>query len=254
MKKILLFGRLNDVVKEINKELSELFYVQVCDLKSESSREMLAVVNPALVIVSLVGTSEYDKDLLVTLVNKYGDIPVITVGTEREKKTFLPFYRYRQFEHIERPLERGEILEAACRRLNLELNLKGNERALKEKSLKKTVLVVDDDPVTLRGLREMLKEDFNVTVATSGTQAMTSIGKQMPDLILLDYEMPVCDGRQTLDMIRSDSECKNIPVIFLTGISDREHIEAVVKLKPQGYLLKPASRDTLIEAIKKNIG
>ena len=64
---------------------------------------------------------------------------------------------------------------------------------------------------------------------------MTAIGKKRPDLILLDYEMPVCDGRQTLEMIRADEELKDIPVIFLTGVNDREHIESVLSLKPAGY-------------------
>ncbi len=59
-----------------------------------------------------------------------------------------------------------------------------------------------------------------------------------PDLIVLDYEMPVCDGRQALEMIRSEKETADIPVIFLTGRGDRESVRNVMALKPQGYLLK----------------
>ena len=80
---------------------------------------------------------------------------------------------------------------------------------------------------------------------------MTAIGKKRPDLILLDYEMPVCDGRQTLEMIRADADLMDIPVIFLTGVSDRAHIEAVLGLKPAGYLLKPPIREKIVEAIEK---
>ena len=65
--------------------------------------------------------------------------------------------------------------------------------------------------------------------------------------------MPICDGRQTLEMIRADEEMGDIPVIFLTGVSDREHVEAVLRLKPSGYLLKPPVRKTLIEAIEKEL-
>ncbi len=57
-------------------------------------------------------------------------------------------------------------------------------------------------------------------------------------MILLDYEMPVCDGRQVLEMIRSEQDMASIPVIFLTGTVDRERIEKVMALKPAGYLLK----------------
>ena len=80
---------------------------------------------------------------------------------------------------------------------------------------------------------------------------MTAIGKKRPDLILLDYEMPVCDGKQTLEMIRADEDLRDIPVLFLTGVSDRAHIEAVLDLKPAGYMLKPPIREKIVEAIEK---
>lgn len=50
----------------------------------------------------------------------------------------------------------------------------------------------------------MLDQKYSVAVAVSGAQAMASIGKKKPDLILLDYEMPVCDGRMTMEMIRKE--------------------------------------------------
>ena len=54
-------------------------------------------------------------------------------------------------------------------------------------------------------------------------------------------------------MIRADEDLTQIPVIFLTGVNDREHIEAVLKLKPAGYLLKPAVAEKLIAAIEKAV-
>lgn len=100
-------------------------------------------------------------------------------------------------------------------------------------------------------MKAMLEADYEVAVAISGAQAMTSIGKKRPDLILLDYEMPVCDGRMTLEMIRADEELGSIPVIFLTAVNDRENIEAVLGLKPAGYMLKPPVKDKLLAEIAK---
>ncbi|MBQ9505247.1 MAG: response regulator, partial [Lachnospiraceae bacterium] len=151
-----------------------------------------------------------------------------------------------QFENIIRPCEHSTVYEAICRRLKLDPKDPG-----RSEDAKRRVLVVDDNAVTLRSIKALLDSDYEVSVATSGMKAMTSIGKARPDVILLDYEMPVCDGRQTLEMIRADEELKDIPVIFLTGVSDREHIEAVLGLKPSGYLLKPPVKSTLLEAIKK---
>ncbi len=59
-----------------------------------------------------------------------------------------------------------------------------------------------------------------------------------PDLVLLDYEMPICDGSQVLEMIRAEEDFSNIPVIFLTSRVDKESIKKVLALKPAGYLSK----------------
>ena len=120
-----------------------------------------------------------------------------------------------------------------------------------ENTGKKRILVVDDNGTTLRTMKAMLEEHYEVAIAISGAQAMTSIGKQRPDLILLDYEMPVCDGRMTLEMIRADEEMKDIPVVFLTAVNNRDNIEAVLTLKPAGYFLKPPVKDKLIAEIDK---
>ena len=100
-------------------------------------------------------------------------------------------------------------------------------------------------------MKAMLEKHYRVSIAPSGTKAMALIGKKKPDLILLDYEMPVCDGRMTLEMIRQESEFADIPVIFLTGVSDKKHIQAVLQLKPANYLLKPASEEKILGAINQ---
>ena len=119
---------------------------------------------------------------------------------------------------------------------------------------KRRLLIVDDDGTTLRVLKAMLEHEYDVTIVNSGMNAMKAIGKKRPDVILLDYEMPVCDGRQTLEMLRADEESRNIPVVFLTGVNDREHIEAMLSLRPAGYLLKPPDKKKIVEAIKSALG
>ena len=78
---------------------------------------------------------------------------------------------------------------------------------------------------------------------------MTSIGKKRPDLILLDYEMPIVDGKQTLEMLRSDPAFADLPVVFLTGRGDPDVVRKLLALKPMGYLLKYLKP----EEIKKKI-
>ncbi len=82
---------------------------------------------------------------------------------------------------------------------------------------KKNILIVDDDPTFLKTVKGWLSGDFRVNIVNSGMQAITFIAKHTPDLILLDYEMPVTTGPQVLEMIRSESATGTIPVMFLTG-------------------------------------
>ncbi len=114
---------------------------------------------------------------------------------------------------------------------------------------RKSILIVDDDQSYLNLVRDWLKGTYKVSIANSGLQAIKWLGKNKVDLILLDHEMPVTTGPQVLEMLRSDEETKSIPVIFLTGKSDKESVMAVVSLKPEGYFLKTIQRDELIQKL-----
>lgn len=103
---------------------------------------------------------------------------------------------------------------------------------------KKKILVVDDSELRREAMKKLLGIDYEVMPVSSGLAALRSIILNRPDLILLDYEMPVCDGRQVLEMIRSEKDFADIPVFFLTGRSDKESVQKVLALKPAGYLVK----------------
>ncbi len=253
MKKILLIGKLNSVVKETNQFLSRFFHVQLCSENAGVLEGMMKIVNPDLVVISLIGAYDIDTSIFYMLSSQYGQTPVLTIGTKEESSNFFKYYEDGQFENLIRPVEHTTIMQAVCRRLNLDENQVKKEAAeeKKEQSGKKRILVVDDNGTALRTMKAMLEDYYEVALAISGAQAMTSIGKKRPDLILLDYEMPVCDGRMTLEMIRADEEMKDIPVVFLTAINDRANIEAVIKLKPAGYFLKPPIKDKLLAEIEK---
>lgn len=114
---------------------------------------------------------------------------------------------------------------------------------------KKKLLVVDDSDFMLRALRDLLGSDYEVSTAGSGLSAIRDITLHRPDLILLDYEMPVCNGSQVLEMIRSEKEFMDIPVIFLTCRVDRESVQKVISLKPEGYLSKSLPPETIKQKI-----
>ncbi|MCI8275835.1 MAG: response regulator [Lachnospiraceae bacterium] len=110
-------------------------------------------------------------------------------------------------------------------------------RARDKEPLRK-ILVVDDSMTIRMGMRRLLAGRYEVSEVDSGVAAIRAVTLDRPDLILLDYEMPVCDGSHVFEMLRSEKEFEDIPVIFLTSRDDPESVKRVLSLKPEGYLLK----------------
>lgn len=123
------------------------------------------------------------------------------------------------------------------------------KRESQEEEAKPKILVVDDSLTIRESIRRLLGESYEVAVAESGVAAIRTITLNRPDLVLLDYEMPIVDGKQTLEMLRSEKSFEDIPVIFLTGRRDTTTMIQVMPLKPAGYLLK----DSKPADIKKEI-
>lgn len=114
---------------------------------------------------------------------------------------------------------------------------------------KKHILVVDDSGTMLRSIKDWLSDRYKVSIVNSATAAITFLATNHPDLILLDYEMPVCSGPMMLQMIRTEPKTEKIPVIFLTAKGDRESVQSVLQLHPDGYLLKSMTPSKIIAAV-----
>ena len=132
-------------------------------------------------------------------------------------------------------LEKGAVTP-----IGVENAMEEVEEYLKKRDIpqRKKILVVDDSMTIRHGMKQLLCEDYEIAVAASGMSAIRSIALDSPDLVLLDYEMPVCDGKQVLEMIRSEEDFAKIPIIFLTGRTDPATVKKLVSLKPDGYLAK----------------
>lgn len=140
---------------------------------------------------------------------------------------------------VERPFDMKDLVAEIKKLSNLD----------EERKKRKHILLVDDDVTFLKMMQDWLSGTYTVTIARSGMQAITYIANHTPDLILLDYDMPITSGPQVMEMIRSEPNSTDIPIIFLTGKSDRESVMKVMQLKPQGYLLKNMNRTELLKSV-----
>ena len=116
---------------------------------------------------------------------------------------------------------------------------------------KKNILLVDDDVSFLMLLKEWLSDKYHVGLAKSGMQAILWLARNKVDLIFLDYNMPIVSGPLLFEMLKNEDYSKDIPVMFLTGTSDKESIMKVMGQRPAGYMLKDITKEALLSYVDK---
>lgn len=165
------------------------------------------------------------------------DIPIFYMGDEAEAlKKLIPDH---VLQHVfQRPIDIKQVVQ------KIDEYIKNYGRHVKKK-----ILVVDDSGAMLRNVKGWLENDYQVILANSGAMAIKYLATNRPDLVLLDYEMPVVDGSQVLEMIRTETEFSDVPVIFLTSKNDKDSILKVMALKPEGYLLKTMEPERIVQEI-----
>lgn len=119
---------------------------------------------------------------------------------------------------------------------------------------RRTVLVVDDTPENLSLMSGMLRDEYKVKVAPSGARALAiATGAEKPDLILLDIMMPEMDGYEVLRRLQADAATREVPVIFLTALSDAEDEKVGLDLGAVDYITKPANPAIVLARVRNQL-
>lgn len=285
MKKILLVGQFTDNFRKMNKSLIEKYEVRACVNKLEIFRGMFKLNKPDIVVLLIEELDKTNEEFLRELKKEYKKMPVVCAGLNLENITIPDSLVTKQFEYIEvsytadqliekiefaleKDISEEEIEEENHSKENDAENTKERieqsketeelekikKQIFKEENKRKKIMLVDDSGIYLRMMKGLLDEEYDVIMATSGLKAISMVHEKHPDLILLDYEMPLFDGRETMVKIRQAEDIKDIPIVFVTAVNEKEHIKAVLSLKPAGYLLKPIDKDRLFKTIKEILG
>lgn len=115
-----------------------------------------------------------------------------------------------------------------------------------------TVVLAEDDPdIQLVARLSLKRAGFTVTVVSNGQEALDTIRRQPPDVVLLDWMMPELDGLETCRRLKADPETTKIPVIFLTAKSQEAEIQRGLSLGASGYVTKPFDALTLGQQVKE---
>lgn len=253
--KLLMLGKNKAVIDDIFMHLDEDFEAQTTSLRQKDIASHINCFEPDAVVFCL---NREEKESIRTvfsfknrLINQ--DIPLILIGNEEECTAFDQETDQMSSLVLIKPISTRNVrdkiygfLENRQQAVKMELEI--------SVPAKKHILVVDDDPMMLKLIKEHLKDSYAVGTAISGSLALKFLQNKKTDMVLLDYEMPEENGASVLEKIRANEETAHLPVVFLTGVSEREKIRKVLELKPQGYLLKPIEREKLLKMINSVLG
>ena len=185
---------------------------------------------PRIFILYLQGEENLMIDVLGYIKDMVEDkgIRFFVIGTQEELDTVIGKSADYVAEQYTRPVDLPEFIK----------RLQKEGEAVDKLKEFKSILIVDDDATALRSMKSLLSSRYKILVANSGINAITILAKNHVDLVLLDFEMPIVNGPKVLEMIRSDPNSANIPVMFLTAKGDKRSIMEVLRFKPEKYLLK----------------
>ena len=116
------------------------------------------------------------------------------------------------------------------------------------------ILLVDDTPANIDVLRRILgNEGLEISVAMNGETTLTLVGKNRPDLILLDVMMPGIDGFETCERLKANPKTSSIPVIFVTAKTELEDIVRGFQVGSVDYIIKPFKREEVLSRVRTHL-
>ena len=228
MKKILLIGKFNTTTENMNRILGKYFQMQLGSDSPEMAIGILKMEVPDLILISTTAMEKSHREIFEYIKGHCLKVPVVCVGTSKEFEAFEDYFDEKQFYKVQRPVQMKTILG----RIRLCLGTETEDATQDEKDGKEPLrealeergklLLVDDSKIQLRMLKSMLEKQYDVEVAESGEDAIRMLQRNIPDVIFLDYDMPGVDGKETFRRIREQEELANIPVVFLTGVTEKK--------------------------------
>lgn len=204
--------------------------------------EEIPKIEPDLVLLDIVMPYIDGYEMLKRIRNmkSCAEIPIIGISGQKNRTAVLEFLSRGGTRYFSKPVEKhllqGEVEELL--------------RHEASKKIKKRILVIDDELESLYLYKTMLQKNYNVMTLNSGKMAIEYLLKFVPDLILLDYQMPLYNGRAMYQIIRKMDKVKDVPVLFLTGTQDNDVLLEITALIPDGVILKNSGKDVLLEKIE----
>ncbi|MCR5509315.1 MAG: response regulator [Lachnospiraceae bacterium] len=261
--KVMVTGKNRKIASDISDHLvSDRGYSVIkCASSKEALFNRVPAEMPHIIIICLGDETTETVSVFDVLkeCTKMGGITIIVIANDADQKLFINNTKLERMFFMSRPVS----LFAFYEKLNeiektVEEGQKNGSTLITEfvnphasdLPPRKHILVVDDDSEQLFNIKEQLKEFYEVTLVPSGEAALKFMSRHRVDLVLLDHMMPVMNGPQVLEHMRMIPALEHVPVVFLTGVTEKDTVvKTLVDYKPQGYIVKPSTKSELVAKI-----
>lgn len=115
----------------------------------------------------------------------------------------------------------------------------------------KSVLIVEDNPLNMELVVQLLEDDYALLTAENGAEGLEIMRSERPDLVLLDLSMPVMDGWQVLDAVRADPVLATTPIVVLSAHAMTSDRERAIAAGAADFMTKPVDEDLLFDLVAR---
>ena len=239
MKKILVVDDESMALKIAEKVLTSAGYSVLCKKNGLDALKVMKREHFDLVVLDISMPAISGTELLAKIRMTPGieDTKAVFMTSSRSQGDVIEALKLGALDFIPKPIVPNEMITRV------------NEAV--EKVQKDNILAVDDDPITLQMLKMLLDMTYNVTMVSSGRDALDYLQDHTPDIVLMDLLMPEMKGLETMQWMREIEGCEHIPVVFLTSDTSNETFEKIINAGAMDCITKPVIESVAIARISR---
>jgi len=215
--------------------------------------EMLENITPDLILmdVNMPDVDGYEAIKSLKADERYSDIPVVFLTGKSDRDSVVKGLSLGAVDYIIKPYTASKLMEIVENNLNPP---EDDESSSGDTiSNKPVVLIVDDVSSMLRAMQYALQDRFKVYILSKSQDVQDFLHAKKPDLILLDYLMPVLNGFDLIQMIRSMPEYEDTPIIIITTEGTMDHVNKAMSIGASDFIVKPFKPKELNDKVAKHI-
>jgi len=251
-KKIIYVDDVNYSLVSVKSRLSEFYEIFPAD-SALKLFELLSYFKPDIILldVNMPDVDGYETIKSLKSDERYSDIPVIFVTGNSDRESVVKGLSLGAVDYVIKPFTASKLIESIDNNLNP--RKRKDSPFNDEDSGKPCILVVDDVSSMLRAIQYALHDRYKVFILSKSEDVMDFLRNKKPELIILDYLMPVLNGFDLIPLIRALPDYKDTPIIIITTEGTVDHLNEAMSLGASDFIVKPFKPKELNDKVSKHL-